>query len=138
MTPKGKMYHPDYASELLEIAAGDLASAKGLLRIAEGRPENICYMAQQCAEKSLKAVLCFLRQPVVLTHDLDALISHLPDKISPPHAHQAGALTEYSLIRRYEQGYAILGQADIQLAINLAEDILKWAQNLVRGASPAN
>jgi hypothetical protein len=54
MSPRGKIYHPDYALELLDIAAGDLASARGLAKIAEGRPENICYMAQQCVEKKLR------------------------------------------------------------------------------------
>lgn len=134
MSPKGKIYHPDYALELLDIAAGDLASARGLAKIAEGRPENICYMAQQCVEKSLKAMLCHFGKPIILTHDLDALISHLPADATPPHAHQIGALTEYSLIRRYEKGYEILGAEDIRRAIELAEAVLTWAQASCRTA----
>lgn len=129
MGPKGKMYHKSYAFELVEIATGDLASAKGLAKIQEGRPENICYMAQQCAEKSLKAVLCFVGKPIILTHDLDALISHLPTGVDPPDAHKIGALTEYSLIRRYEKGFEILGDDDITLALELSEAVLKWARH---------
>jgi HEPN domain-containing protein len=103
MGPKGKLFHPEYAHELVEIAEGDLASAQGLAQIKAGRPENICYLAQQCAEKSLKAVLCYLGKTVILTHDLDALLSHIPDDKIPPHGHKLGALSEYSLIRRYEK-----------------------------------
>jgi HEPN domain-containing protein len=49
MGPKGKLFHPEYARELIEIAEGDLASARGLAQIKMGRAENICYLAQQCA-----------------------------------------------------------------------------------------
>ena len=42
LSPKGKNYKPEYAFELLNIAQGDLDSAKGLTRIQEGRLENIC------------------------------------------------------------------------------------------------
>ncbi len=131
MSPKGKLFQPIYAKELLDIAVGDLGSARALAKVEEGRPENICYMAQQCAEKCLKAVLCHLGKLVILTHDLDALISHLPEDKRPPHQHQLGALTEYSLIRRYEKGYEILSKEDIAFALSLAEATLEWARKLI-------
>lgn len=130
MNPKGKLYRPEYATELLKIAEGDLKSAKGLARIQEGRPENICYLAQQCAEKSLKALLCYLGKMVIHTHDLDALVSHLPEDKMPPRSHQIGALTEYSMIRRYEEGYEVLTLDDIKLVLELAEDVLNWSKKL--------
>ncbi len=130
MSPKGKHYRPEYAKELLAIAAGDLASANGLAKINEGRPENICYMAQQCVEKSLKAVLCFTGKLVLHSHDLDALASHLPEGQLPPRMHQLGALTEYSMIRRYEEGYEILERSDILLALELAAEVLVWAKGV--------
>lgn len=59
MTPKKERhFKPEYAKELIAIARGDLASAFGLKKIKMGRPENICYHAEQSIEKSLKAVLC--------------------------------------------------------------------------------
>lgn len=130
MGPKGKVFKPDYAKELLDIAGGDLASAEGLAQVGIGRAENICYMAQQCAEKSLKAVLCHLGKVVILSHDLDAILSHLPDNLQPPNSHKLGALTEYSLIRRYEKGYEILSAEDIQLTISLAKETLAWAKKV--------
>jgi len=128
MNPKGKLYRPEYAKELLRIAAGDLASANGLATINAGRPENICYLGQQCVEKALKAVLCHLGKLIVHTHDLDSLVSHLPADQIPPNAHQLGALTEYSMIRRYEEGYEILEPQDIKLALQLAAEVLAWAK----------
>ncbi len=83
MTPKGKYYKPEYAMELLNIAEGDLGSARALSRVTEGRPENICYMAQQCAERSLKAVLCHFGKLVIHTHDFESLVSHLPGDVLP-------------------------------------------------------
>ena len=130
MSPKGKNYKPAYAKELLKIAEGDLGSARGLYRVQEGRPENICYMAQQCAEKSLKAVLCHYGKMVLHTHDLDALMSHLPEGVAPPSAHILGALTEYSMIRRYEEGFEVLEKTDIETSINLAAEVLDWARKV--------
>ena len=130
MGPKGKVFKPDYAKELIDIASGDLASAEGLAQVGMGRAENICYMAQQCAEKCLKAVLCHLGKVVILSHDLDALMSHLPDSHQPPSAHRLGALTEYSLIRRYEKGYEVLTAADIKATIDLAKETLAWAKQV--------
>lgn len=37
MSPKAKVYKPEYAKELLTIAAGDLDSAKALLTAKLGR-----------------------------------------------------------------------------------------------------
>jgi hypothetical protein len=47
---------------------------------------------------------------------------------NPPHAHQLGALTEYSMIRRYEKGYEILTEQDLALALTMAESTLAWAK----------
>lgn len=135
MGPKGKLFQKEYAFELLEIAEGDLDSARGLASIKKGRLENICYMAQQSVEKSLKAVLCYLGQVVILSHDIDAILSHIPESQHPPHAHQLGALTEYSMIRRYEKGYEILTEHDIALALTMAESTLAWAKSLVSPSS---
>ena len=130
MGPNGKLYRPEYAKELLEIAKGDYESAYGLSQINMGRPENICYLAQQCVEKSLKALLCHSGKMIIHTHDLDSLVSHLPSNKAPPNAHLLGALTEYSLIRRYEKGFEILSKEDIELSPKLSKEVLEWAESI--------
>lgn len=131
MNFRGKLYAPEYAKELIEIAEGDLKSAKGLFKIREGRLENICYLAQQSVEKCLKAILCHNSREIVFTHDIDVLISLLPKSASPPHKDDLGELTEYSMVRRYEKGYAILTDKEIELALQVAKDVVEWAKALV-------
>jgi hypothetical protein len=80
-------------------------------------------------------VLCHHRKAIIITRDLDALLSHIPIESIPQHAHHLGALTEYSLIRRYEKGYEILTDQDISLAIELARLTLEWAQNICQKPS---
>ena len=128
MTPKGKRYESAYAYELLRIARGDLDSARALSPVGPGRPENICYLAQQCVEKCLKAVICHLNMPVTHTHDVEALLNLLPEEHRPPNPQELFPLTEYATIRRYEEGYEILEPNDIRSIIDLGERILVWAE----------
>ena len=72
MGPNGKLYRPEYAKELLEIAKGDYESAYGY-KINMGRPENICYSAAMC-RKIIDSTLSF-RKMIIHTHDLDSLVS---------------------------------------------------------------
>lgn len=68
MTPKReRIFKKTDAKELIGIAEGDLESAKALLDANRGRPENICYHAEQCVEKSLKALLVYLEKADPIT-----------------------------------------------------------------------
>lgn len=64
------------AGQWLEKAAGDLASAKHLLTLtdAQCRFDVVCFHAQQCAEKSLKAFLVLRKIPFERIHDLGELL----------------------------------------------------------------
>jgi len=53
----------------LRYAREDYTTAVLLRR--EGVSRNACLLAQQCAEKAIKAVLVFLNQHVPKSHDLD-------------------------------------------------------------------
>ena len=55
-----RKFTPSYADELINIAEGDFKSARGLLKINEGRPENVAFLCHQAIEESLKAILLFL------------------------------------------------------------------------------
>lgn len=129
MVPFERRYKPEYAHELIEIAQGDLESAEVLAASARGRPENVLYLAHQVVEKCLKALLCAGGQPVTHTHDIEALITALPARFGqPPHADLLPGLTEYSLVRRYERGFALLESDDLEAAIRLARATLEWAR----------
>lgn len=64
------------ACQWLEKAAGDLSSAKHLLSLPdpECRFDVVCFHAQQCAEKSLKAFLVLHEISFERIHDLGELL----------------------------------------------------------------
>lgn len=132
MGPKSKKFNPAYAKSLLKIAEGDLESAKILAKSKKGRPENIFFIAQQSIEKSLKAVLVHFKKNVPLTHDLEAIISILPEKISTPLSHDSiEGLSEFATVRRYEEGYLEITQEEIKAAIQAADRFFKWAEQQI-------
>jgi HEPN domain-containing protein len=130
MTPRrDRHFQKSYAAELIGIAAGDLESAKGLLVAKRGRPENICYLAEQCIEKALKAMLVHLEKPVPITHDL-GIISERVQQYLPIEVHTDLTLyTEFATTRRYEESALILTQEDLEAAIEVAENLLLWVRS---------
>jgi HEPN domain-containing protein len=131
MSPRELLFKKDYAAELLRIAAGDLASASALLNSGEGRVENICFFGQQCVEKSIKAIICAEGKPFLNTNNLDVLIGSVSEYEKIPHWQNIGSLTQYALIRRYEQGFEILDANDLQLVISVATDVLAHAKTRI-------
>lgn len=130
MTPKReRVFKKIYARELVGIAEGDLESAKALIDANRGRPENICYHAEQCVEKSLKALLVHLEKPVPVTHDL-GIITERVNQFLPLEIHADLTLyTEFATTRRYEESDMILDRADLDAAVKTAEDVLAWAKS---------
>lgn len=132
MAPNKRKYKKAYSFELLKIAEGDLNSAKALSAAKIGRPENILYLAQQAVEKTLKATLCFLEQPILHTHDLDVLVTLLSLVNSqPPEAHLLGTLTQYASNRRYEEGSEELSHEDFDACIKISENTINWAKTII-------
>ena len=76
------MSDPEYREEALRwlrFAREDLAEAERLLRFPDAVPRHICWLAQQAAEKALKAALILEGVEFPYRHDLDALRNLLPD-----------------------------------------------------------
>ncbi len=128
MTPISRKYKKEYAFVLLNIAIGDLESAKGLVKSNQGRPENMLYAIQQSMEKCLKAVLIFYEIPILHTHDLEVLISLLAPKTVPPEAYNLGQFSQYASVRRYEEGHEEILPSDIKAALALGQKICDWAK----------
>ncbi len=70
------------AKRWLRYAAEDIDVAQSLLASNESAPRHICFLAQQAAEKALKAALVFEDVDFPFRHDLDALRNFLPDSWS--------------------------------------------------------
>jgi len=75
------MNGPERSSEVerwLGFAEEDLRTARALLK-HENVPRQVCFHAQQAAEKAIKAVFVFLQTEFPYTHDLDRLRGLLPE-----------------------------------------------------------
>lgn len=129
---KSQKYKRTYAAVLLRIAVEDFATLEIIYRAKGGRRENICFMAQQVAEKCLKALLVDAGIPVPFTHSIELLLSKLDPQSHPPMAPALDALTEYATIRRYEEGYAELDDADLDAAFESARSTLEFCKNRIK------
>lgn len=129
---KKKLFKKEYAKELLRIAKGDLESAKLLSKhISSGRPENIVFLAQQAAEKAIKAVLIHLQISFPLVHDMGILIALLPQDKMPPGGFALTELNPYASIRRYEEGPLPLSKDEIEVSLQASEDVAVWAEEII-------
>ncbi|MBL7669596.1 MAG: HEPN domain-containing protein [Bdellovibrionaceae bacterium] len=117
------------AKKLLKVAKDDLYAAEVLLTAPKARPETVLYLVQQGIEKSLKAVLIHRQQSVPLTHDIDVLISELPEILINNLPPGAGELTQYATIRRYIDGEELLEKSDLLEAHAVGVIFTTWANN---------
>jgi len=110
----------------LRYAHEDLAGAETLLEQRVVVPRHICWLAQQSAEKALKAILVFLALDFPRRHDLDALRHLVPDdwQVKTEQADLA-ALTEWAVEARYPGDWPDATEADARVAVEQARTV--WA-----------
>src|ERR1700674_1014861 len=84
-------------------AESDYAVAKKIARGSDPHHDEVCFHAQQCAEKYLKALLEELGQPVPRTHVLEDLIILLMAHHASLSRLRVGAkfLTRFAVATRY-------------------------------------
>ena len=80
-------------------AENDLKIAKDEITMENPATDAICFHAQQCAEKYLKAYLIFNNREVRKTHDIAELIS-LCSEVDPE-----VSLTDYAVEIRYAENF---------------------------------
>lgn len=123
-----RLFKKEYALELFRVAEEDLESGQVLYDGAASRRENILFHVQQAIEKSLKAVICAREQEVPLVHDLNELVNSIKEHRVIPHYNEIFDLTQFATIRRYEEGVAVITDAEIEAAFSAAREILAWAR----------
>ena len=67
------------ARRWISYAESDLKAARALLGSVEFFPRQICFFAQQGAEKAIKAILVFEDVNFPKNHDLDRLRDLIPE-----------------------------------------------------------
>ena len=95
-------YRADEAIRWLASACGDLLGAEAVLADQRAPKRNAAYLAQQAAEKSLRAVLIYAGIRVPRSHRLDRLLDMIPGDWSV-HGVEADLLdlSAYSTSARY-------------------------------------
>ncbi len=104
-------------------------------RIPDAYLEDLCFQAQQAAEKAIKAVMieCGIDFPYV--SDLARLLSLLEEggESIPEMVVKAEELTPYALITRYPGTVGPVGEQDYMDAVKNAEVVIRWAEECISG-----
>lgn len=81
-------------------------------------------MAQQAAEKALKALLVFLQIEFPKTHDLDLLRTLLPSDLKNDAVSDLAELTQWAVEARYPGDWPEAAVSDAQRAVATAQSVL--------------
>jgi HEPN domain-containing protein len=120
------------AQEWLKRAKGNLALAKQP-KPKEAFWDDLCFDAQQAAEKSIKAVLVHRRIDFPKTHNIRALLELVDPTGSQisKEIWQAIDLTNYAVETRYPGTAEPVTRNEYRQAVALAQKVVKWAENIV-------
>jgi HEPN domain-containing protein len=133
MPPKRR--DPTDPAEWLRRARSNLARARADRHLPDVLYEDLCFDAQQAAEKAIKAALLVRRVAFPKTHALADLLTLLAQSglDVPAEVRQAVALTAYAVESRYPGIAEDVTAEDYAEAIVLAERVLRWAESIVAG-----
>jgi HEPN domain-containing protein len=119
--------------EWLRRARSNLARAKADRGLPEILYEDLCFDAQQAAEKAIKAILVHRNVPFPKTHaimDLLTLLHQAGVSVSDD-VRQAAILTGYAVEARYPGISEEVTLQDYAVAIELAERVVLLAESQV-------
>jgi HEPN domain-containing protein len=125
MTPRDR-YPADDPREWLGQAHSSLTHAQSTTPGVD--LENLCFDAQQAAEKSIKAVLIASGVEFPFTHDLAKLVTLLEvhGEHIPPEIRRAEDLTPFAVFTRYP-GSDPIPRPIYEDAVAIAEAVVVWA-----------
>lgn len=113
-----------------------LRRAKSNLALASIEPadpailyEDLCFDAQQAAEKAIKAVLVARKRDFPKIHDVGRLLDLLSQAgvTVPDDVRQARRLTSYAVTGRYADALEAASEAEWREAVAVAGRVVKWA-----------
>lgn len=122
-----------FAEEWLRRAKGDLALAEQS-KPPEAFWEDLCFHAQQAAEKATKAVLTLRGIDFPKSHDIAELLALLSHTDVPDDLWKAESLTDYAIVTRYPGRKPPVSEEEYRNALAIAEQVVQWAEGIVRGA----
>jgi len=128
-----KRFPPDDPREWLRRARSNLSQAKGGVQLPEVCLEDLCFQAQQTAEKAMKGVLIALRVRFPYTHDLAELLSLIEQtgQIIPDQIREAAKLSDYAVEARYPGLAEPVSREEYKEAVTVAELVISWAEGVI-------
>ena len=139
--PPIQRFEPDDPREWLNRARSNLLRAQSGRTIEGIYLEDVCFDAQQAAEKAIKAVLLGRGIEFPKTHNIGTLLALLPDDALPvpEDVAQAKRLTGYAVKTRYPTSGEPVSDEDCDAAIRCADAAVRWAAEIIaRGAGSSN
>ena len=127
---------PDDPREWLNRARSNLARAQTI--IPEAYLEDLCFDAQQAAEKAIKAIFVSRKLTFPYVHDLADLLVLLESaglKV-PKYVRQAGKLSRFAVVTRYPGLVGPITQTTYRSSVRMADAVFRWATRQVEGRSP--
>jgi len=91
---------------------------------------DLCFHAQQAAEKALKAVYVSRNLALRYVHDLEELITGLRQAglSTPEEVQESAVLTSYAFEARYPGGGDPVTPEEHARAVEIAERVARWAE----------
>jgi HEPN domain-containing protein len=129
--PRKKRLPPDSPLEWLNRARSDLAIAGQ--RLEGAYLEDLCYHAQQAAEKALKALLLKKVGTFPYIHDLAELLNQVEKAgVSVPAAiRECAALTEFAVAGRYPGIDEPVTREQWRRAVDKASAAIEWVHAIL-------
>lgn len=131
MSPNAR--DPSDPLEWLRRARSNLARATAGPKSRDILYEDLCFDAQQAAEKAIKAVLVARQVEFPKTHSIGDLLAILQEdglKI-PLNLRKATILTDYAVEARYPGTMEPVTKSEHRNAVAIAGRIVKWAEGRV-------
>lgn len=131
--PQVARHPPDDPREWLNRAKSNLATARAAKGVEGVYFEDVCFNAQQAAEKAIKAVLLSRHVDFPWVHDLAELLTLVRDSVGPLPREVADAveLTDYAVAGRYPGHGEPITEQECDEAIHRAETVVRWASDLI-------
>ena len=120
--------------EWLTRAKSNLLRAKEDIRLTGVFLEDLCFDAQQAAEKAIKGVLIHLGIPFPYVHDLAALLDLIEGagQPIPKSVKEAGRLTRFAVVTRYPGLAEPVTREEYDRAVAIAEVVVEWAEGRIQ------
>jgi HEPN domain-containing protein len=124
---------PTDPREWLRRAISNLARARADRPSPEVLYDDLCFDAQQAAEKAIKAVLVHRSIDFPKTHDLTRLLTLAAEGGVPVDSElqAVAALTPFAAAGRYPSSWGDVDEDEYRDALRLAERVVRWAEFVV-------